>query len=236
MSNKTLIHTDLSQLALLARAFGKSAKAVQAASAAALNRLAFCARQEMIKTLKSTMTIRNEKFLSQRIKYQPTSYRLPVSSQEAQAGSVALPRFSGWVEQETGEQSDKTRIGTLLARGGVKTAQIKHGARLKRSNMFPTPRWYPGKNPHQQAVVMMDVLQRNNYKRPFKVFGHTKLKSGLYMFVDGKPRMLQDFRPRAASLKPKMNEWCRASAYKCVQDSQYKKVFRALLTKGLRLK
>ena len=55
---------------------------------------------------------------------------MPIASQVSEYGSVAKPRFSGWVEQELGEKKARKYYAALAGRGGGKRRRVKRGFRM----------------------------------------------------------------------------------------------------------
>lgn len=101
------------------------------------------------------MIVRNKRFVASKIKVDKTHTRQPISSQEAIVGSIDGPRFSGWVEQELGTKTKRTRVFTRLARRGSPTRPAQPSVRLKASNDFTTPDDYPRLDDNHRAVVML---------------------------------------------------------------------------------
>jgi hypothetical protein len=198
-----IFQLNLSELRALDRFYKRAPKQFGRASAIVLNEFAFNTRSEAFDYMVQRMVIRDTRFLKSRIQVRKARAFDPVRVQESEIGSIETQRFTGWIEQETGKEADKTRTASLLARGG-KGGKIKSTARLKPNNDFPEPKDYPGKNAHHKAIVMMQILSRaKGRKKPFKVYGHRTMKPGLYKFGRGRRGrqridLLQRFEDRDA--------------------------------------
>lgn len=130
---------DVSQVRALGVWCRKQPKLVQKASGMMLNAFAYGTRQLALAEIDRKMVVRNARFVSGKVRYDKTSLSVPISQQRSRAGSVAGPRFSGWVEQELGKQTDRKRISTTASRSGDFRRQMMPSARLKRSTEVVKP-------------------------------------------------------------------------------------------------
>lgn len=179
------------------------------AVATMLNNFAFGTRSASMQIIHDEMLVRSPSFVASSLQVEKTRGSIPMAAQKTKMGSVRRPRFSGWVEQELGTATKRTRTIQLEARGGSKKGKVKAKARMQNTGRFRTPDDYPGSSAHGRAVTMLNILGRQGHKEPFVIKGHRRLKTGLYKFKGGgkkrKLRMLQNFRPRNA--QPKRVRW-----------------------------
>jgi hypothetical protein len=125
---------DLHEVNGLRKWYGKQPSRMRVASAHMLNHFAFGTRTQAISVIGKTMTVRNPRFVARQVRVTKASTSSPVTVQKSLTGSVAMQRFSGWVEQEKGTPTNRKRFATLAGRSGVKTKQIRPVARLKPAN------------------------------------------------------------------------------------------------------
>ncbi len=177
-----------------------------------LNNFAFGVRDTIVKdVLPSRMVVRSPRFVQSRVRVSKSHFREPIASQESRVGSIASKRFTGWIEQEGGASSLRTRTAHLLSRKGDRKGLHKSPFRMKRTNDFEDPddtKVKGASTPHTRAVVMIQMIsRRKGRKKPFMIHGHKNMKSGLYKIGRGrrgkqKIQMLQRFdSPKARSIK-----------------------------------
>ena len=205
-----MFEMEAKDIVTLIRWYRNAPKQFARASGTLLNNLAFGARASMLEEIDRGMVVRNKRFVASKIRVHKSHTRQPISSQEAIVGSVDGPRFSGWVEQELGKKTDRTRVFSMLARRGSAFRPAQPSARLKPSNDFPTPDDYPGLDENHRAVVMLQSLGRQNYRKPFVIKGHRRIKPGVYRFGGGKRgkkqiHVLQQFK--AKTVQPRRFRW-----------------------------
>lgn len=204
-----LFDIDISQLIRLKKFYKRAPNEFKKVSANVLNSFAFGTRAEALKVIKSKMIIRNERFVNSRLRVVRTSGNKEVSQQESIVGSISTKRFSGWKEQQFGTLPERDRTFTPFARRGDMKRAVLPSVRLKPSNKYVSSDEFAGKTPSQRLIVMLQVLNRKKYKKPF-IIKHksNKFKKGLYKFYgSGKNKKilaLQFFNVRKA---PKKIEW-----------------------------
>jgi hypothetical protein len=133
-----LFDVDTRELIALRKWYKKQPAKFKRATAEMLNAFAFGARRSALDLITKRMTIRNPKFIASRFRVTKAT----TSSQRSVMGTLSGPRFSGFVEQELGVPTDRTRTATMAARSGSRSSQIKPRFRLKPSNDVVTMRDY----------------------------------------------------------------------------------------------
>lgn len=197
---------DNSDLVDLMKWYRTAPKQFLRGSASMLNDLAFGLKPVAYKQLDKDMVIRNPRFVSGSIRIKRADPRDSLDRQESIVGSIFRGKFSGWEEQEFGTRANKSRTHSLLSRGGTETGQVRRGTRLRQGANFPTPRDYPGKNSNHRAIVMMIILNRERYRKPFVIIGHRSISDGLYQWASkGKLAQLQEFK--SEGIRPKRTRW-----------------------------
>jgi len=159
-----------------------------------LNNFAFGTRLTSIEVIREKLTVRNPRFLESRIRVDKATGRGPMAAQEARTGSVPTKRFSGWVEQVTGERTARDRVINLLARSGQKAKQAKPRARLKPGKDFEKFSNYSGTSPNLKSIRMLQTLDRKRWKKPFFLTKKRGVQPGLWVFHRRKLRPLQLFK------------------------------------------
>lgn len=200
-----LFDIDDRDLKKLIKFYKNAPKLMKHSVAGMLNSFAFGTRSRAMHIIRTNMNIRAKKFVDSSIRVQMAKASQEINQQHSIVGSISRARFSGWEEQELGKKTKRTRVATLLGRGGNVQKKIQPSARLKQSNQFVSPDDYPGTSRHNRSVVMMQDLFRKRHRKPFIVKGHRRFKSGLYKIKQKKLRMLQSFEPR--NVQPKRIRW-----------------------------
>jgi hypothetical protein len=93
--------------------------------------------------------------------------------------------FDGMRLQEAGGYTKDHRIFSMSARGGTFAGMPKRRFWGKRADENPDK--YPG-NSESRVIAMLRILDRRNYKGQFLVRGHSKIKTGVYVFGKGRQR------------------------------------------------
>ena len=175
-----LIAIGMAENKRLEKLFRNMLYGMRAASSQVLNDLAFDAREYMPTYLSTVMTIRAKPFVKRSFRVTKST----PSSQRALMGSVRTARFSGWVEQETGAKTARTRVSTLLGRSKKRAGKIAPKSRMARGKDFPKPSDYASKNGNaeHQVAHMLRALGKKNYKGAFILPKRAGKTSGLYRF------------------------------------------------------
>ena len=176
-----------------------------------LSVFAFKAREEQIKEINRSMTVRNQRFVKSRIRYQKAKGS-NINNIHSESGSIKSPRFSGWEEQQTGKTTQRTRTQSLMARSDDWGKQIKGTARMKSSNDFfnPETEIEGGTIEQKYAVALAGMRKGTIRKRNFlirkRLGGRMRtLKRGLWMMRRRMLYRLQTFNPKR--VQPKRNQW-----------------------------
>jgi len=216
--------------------YKKAPKKFRSVTGRVLNTFAYNTRQEAIKFVHTEMMSRKPGFAKKVLRYEKADFFTPINQQESHTGSIRHPRFSGWIEQETGEQREG-RIATLLARGNSKRRQVISDFRLKPGRRFKTPKDYKGRTSTQRAVVMLQHLSRTGYNEPFIVRGHRRMAPGLYRFKGrGRkrgPQMLISFNP--IQKRVKKNQWLTKSRERMFKATSVRKVYQKAVYQAFRV-
>lgn len=174
----------------LRKFYKRAPKKFAAASGMLLNNFAFGSRDMSISIIHEAMVVRQPGFVKSRIQVKKSHFRQPISSQLSEYGSVKTPRFGGWVAQEFGQKKARKKFAALTARKGIKQRIIMRKFRLDAPfitpSRYPKRRGFKGKNIDQQIQIMLKTLDRMNYPAPFKILGHSRIPSGLYIFGGGR--------------------------------------------------
>ena len=181
------------------------------ASKGLLTSFAYQAREQQIREIQSSMTVRNINFVKARIRYQKASGNR-IDNIIAESGSIQSPRFTGWKEQELGTKSVRTRTQSLTARGSDWKKQVKGTARMKPANRFfdPDSEMEGGSTEQRMTAALAGMRKGTVKKRNFlikkKMRGKLKtLKRGLWGMQRKLIHRLQTFKP--SKLQPKRNQW-----------------------------
>jgi len=188
----------------LVKFYRDSKKQFRAASASMLNHFAFGTKKAASAVIGGTMIVRSEKFVNSRLRVRMANKKASIGRQVSIAASIRSPRFSGWIEQQTGAKAPKDRTFSLAGRRGSRRRKALQKARLKKSNTFKTPDEFKGRDSHNRVVAMLGALSDERYKEPFKVYGHASMTSGIYKFKGRKLTMLQKF---SANAQPNRLPW-----------------------------
>lgn len=191
-----MINIDLRDWEEMLKSFKENPDKFNRTFANMLNRMAFGTRKEAIEhAIPNEMIVRNKGLLRSSIRYQKANPAVSVDAQYSQVETVPKERFSAWYEQQVGGQKDtREHVGTLYSRSKSKSRQIKGSYRLKPDKIFVGPNQYKGmrktggrgyvnRSENLKNIVMMQMLSRISYKRPFIISGHNKLRPGLYKFL-----------------------------------------------------
>ena len=204
---------DNSDLIDLMKWYRRTPKQFLRGSASMLNDLAFGTKRQAAIEIDKGMVVRNPRFVASSLRVQRADPRISLDNQKSIVGSIMRGKFSGWKEQEDGTRAAKSRTHSLMSRGGSESGKVRRAARLRPGANFPTPRDFPGKNSQHRAMVMLIILNRERFKKPFIISGlegsgvrYPDLKDGLYQFKGkGKLRQLQRFEKQG--IKPKRVKW-----------------------------
>lgn len=198
-----LFDMDLRDIAKFARLSARAPRQFAAATGMILNDAAFGSRDESIDAIESTMLVRKKSLPRVFIRAKKSHFRLPITSQESEVGSLETDRFSGWVEQQRGDKADRSRVFTLVARAGSAARQAKPSARLDPKTDFLEASDFNiqgAKNEDHRQEIFIRMLARRKHRKPFLLRKHSKFAPGLYRMTGTVKRtrikMLQSFDPK----------------------------------------
>jgi len=177
-----MITVDQKDLENLLRAFLEAPNKTRYVASQVLNLAAFGVRKGIPSTLDRVMTTRAKSLHRKALWATKASKTDSFLAMHSTVGSLNIERFSGWMEQEKGKPDPRKRRAALLARAKTPAKAIMQAARLRKGKDIEKPTEHPGANPNQRAIAMMQALSWRKYKKPFIVFGHNKLRDGLYKF------------------------------------------------------
>jgi hypothetical protein len=207
------------------------AKAQKFAQIGHLNKLAFRTRGAIIDELGRNMTIRFPGFVKGSVKFEKASLKRPMS----EVGSVKRERFSGWIEQETGQKTQRKRVQTLAARNRNWKRRVAPRFRLKPSAKFIRP--VDVKLNRTQIVPFLQILDARRYKQPFYIpIRYKRMQRGIYVFIRRKIRRVQTFDPK--NVQPKRDEWMSRAVGQLtpqIVNDEYKAAMEFSIRKSSRL-
>jgi hypothetical protein len=250
--------SDLRELNLAAQWYQKKGpKTLTVAAGMLLNNIAFGSRESLIKEIHRSMTVRQPGFVKTSITVDKNTNWTDIRSQRSSVGSIEKgknpkTRSSGWAEQQLAKKTRRKRVATIKARSNSKSKWIKPSARMRKKFFSPSnmprgtrsgmgPR--TAKNADQKILIMLKTLQRQKYRAPFIITGHSKIPPGLYQFTKGENQygqrnmaMLQSFNPQHK--QPKRILWMTSGVAKWFLthdlNREFIKVRRRLINRSLR--
>lgn len=206
------------------------------ATARVLTNHAGTSRLESLGIIDKKMMIRNRRFVQSRLRTKGARGSTPINRQFSMMGSIEADRFSGWVEQETGQRTKRKRVGTQEARGGTKEGQIKHAHRFKKQ-FLTIPDDVEVKNAQDEQhriTAAIIILRRKNYRKPFLIRSHGKRLS-LYKFKGAKRSAfkLQTHDPVKGGLQPARVRWMRGGVGKYFKETDLRKLWAGAIREQL---
>lgn len=168
-----------------------------------LNRLVYGARQYAIDKGMGKLFMfrqgRGKGLLKKHFQYTKTKTNIPIDRMDVFYGSVSSPRFSGWIEQQSGEKTQRERVATLAARGKQNKRVIPGKYRHNKLSGMPRRETVPVRNKRSVAhhtAAMLAILQRRGYTGPVYIGedtgGDAAFLPGIYqMLAGGKVRPIQ---------------------------------------------
>lgn len=175
------------------------------ATGSMLNDFAFGVRNTAIEVIHEKMTVRSSQFVISSMKAKKTHKRLPIGSQESEAGSVERKRSTGWKEQQLGTKTARERTITLLGRRKSAKRKLIGPARFKPGSDMEIYKKYPGSGPEQRNTIMMQKLDRKRWRKPFVIVKKKGMTSGVYKFLRRKPKLLQVIK--SEDVQPEKIPW-----------------------------
>lgn len=228
-----MFNLDLGEMLKLRKFMKRSPKQFHRVAIGVLNTAAFGTRTEAIKELRSNLIIRNDRFLKSSVRVQKANTRESLNRAESTVGSIGRNRFSGWIEQQTGQSGDKTRTSTSFGRGGSASGDLPVGSRFKRKNIL-SPDRFPGSSPESRSIAMINSLKRRNYTRSFIIKGNRKFKGGLYK-IKGRKRIAAVQKFNSKPVKPKRLTWLTNARGKFLRSKPLREIWARNIKHVLKL-
>ena len=195
----------------LIKFYKRAPKQFMMASKGLLTSFAYQSREQQIREIQSSMTVRNINFVKARIRYAKARGNR-IDNIMAESGSIQSPRFTGWQEQELGTRTIRTRTQSLTARSSDWNKKIKGTARMKPANRFFDPdSEMEGSSTEQRMTAALagmrkGTVKKRNFLIKKKMRGKLKtLKRGLWGMQCKLIHRLQTFKP--SKVQPKRNRW-----------------------------
>jgi hypothetical protein len=216
---------DLTDWVNFKRLKRRSPKLFARAAGSVLNSAAFGTRKLAIRNINADQIVRNKKFVSSSVRVNKARLTAPLSQQASEVGSIRRKRFSGWREQEGGQQTKREHYAKETARRGSRTKRVMRTVRLS-SKKYPKPSDFRTKgNQVARAARMVHILSRSGYTKPFIILGLEKKARGrkpppgLYRLGAGsypnkRLTLLQRFK---APKKTKRKPWLKPAKDKYVR-------------------
>ncbi len=197
----TMFDMDVKELLKFRKVMKRRADKLSIATGVFINEMAFETRSEILSAFPENLTIRNPSLLKRQMRVEKAVLGESIATQQAEVGSIHMPRTTGFKEQQRGLIDSRERMPTLHSRGLNKRRKVRSSARMKPTREFKSPNRYRGVSKHNKAFNMIKQLSREKYKQPFVVHGYTGMTPGLYKFVGKKIRMLQSFKVQQKKIK-----------------------------------
>lgn len=190
----------------LKKFYKQAPRQFQFAAAGVLNDQAHGTRREAIQMIGRNMIVRNVRFVNSNVVFNKARGTQDIALQQSETGSMRRKNFSGWVEQETGKRTLRTRTQTLLARGGSRQNIVRRGFRMSKGPFTDVGDFNDlAGNQEHRTIAMLVILRRNKFKKPFILPSTGRGKKGLYKFQRGKVKRLQNLEP--SNPQPKRKPW-----------------------------
>ena len=228
-------------LETLAKQFSRVApRETQWALARTLSNLAFRTRAHSIDVIDAHLTIRNRSFVKASLKFRKANHREPINRMAAFAGSIALERATGWVEQQHAGTDERKRIfaGKGRTKGGRGVAKKKY--RFTPDKEIPDNIDGFGSDDYmgmangdaaRAAVIMTAMLKRAGYiDKPFAV-RNAHINEGVYVMTPGgKLRWVATVEQKH---KVKQVRWIDEAFNKALREKPVSITFHRELRNGL---
>jgi hypothetical protein len=219
----------------------KNPKVFGAAASHVLNSAAFGVRKLAIRNIRTNMIARNDRFIEGSVRVRKARLSGSLGSKQSEVGSIRWERFTGWQEQEGGQQTKREHQAHPAARRGNIKKQIVRIARLKNVGRFPKPANFRGKNTISRALKMINVLSRSGFTKPFLLLGlgkwpRNRIPPGLYRFRGGKHphrriELLQRFKSPAPTKK---KPWLSPAASQYIAQVDLRTVWGRAVSRELK--
>lgn len=204
-----------------------------------VNDAAFQLREELFRSLEARLMFRRPGFVRRQLRVAKAA--IGRSNPVAVVGSVYSDnrKFEGWRAQQFGAKADRTRVPTLLARGGAKQRVMQKRARLVKGRDIPTAQEVVGKSSPGAVIALMRILARRGDRRPFIIFPgeHPSFRGGLYELRGRKDkrdrkarlRLLQSFE--SSRTQPRRIDWVNPAWRAFQRSASPRAMFRKAMNK-----
>lgn len=172
-----LFDVDVRELIQLQKWYKRNPRQFRVATGMMLNNFAFGTRREMIEVIEKDFTVRNPRFISSKVRVTRARFADPINAQRSIEGTVYADRFSGLIEQETGQKTDRSRVASIFARGGSEAGQIKPRSRLKPATELADFSTYGLTGRSRTLGALLAINQRKSDNRMIR-FKSTVYKRG----------------------------------------------------------
>lgn len=204
----------------------------QKATANVLTSFAFGTKASASKVIHDKFTVRNSRFVNSKLRAEKAKASDNINSQRSAAGSISGPRFSGWIEQEEGKTTTRTRVANKFARQNTWSKQMIGRSRLKPNQKFKSPSDFniKAKNETHRMTVFLIILSRRKRQQSFIISKKfKKFKKGLYRFKSGKIERLQNFEP--TKVQPKRIKWLTLGREKFFATANISDIWRGAVNR-----
>jgi len=232
---------DSSDLKAFRELMNNAPFAMQKVTANALNALGAQLKQEIVKTLNQTMTIRNRSFPASQTMVFKASPGRPVEQQNVIVGSRHTDKFSGWAENEEGGPSERNRVIMLFARGGDKSKVVPKSNRISQAIADAESAGISGTEGNR-VYGLIAYLARQSYSGLVQIGG--RFKNGVY-------RLQKPLRTTKGRKQPWMptikkvqqpdehiqvgaKHWMRRSVDNLMGNTNYEKLWENALLEAMR--
>lgn len=202
---KDAFEIDWKQLLVWQKFFKKAPRLFKIAQRGVLNAQAFHMKKILIPaSIHSKMIVRSPKFVNSSIRVSMAKG----NKMQSEVGSVFRKGFSGWNEQQLGTKSKRDYVNSPYSRSDNRRNKVVNKRRLKTSNKRVKISDYnvKGNSIKQRNIVWLQMMGKNNERRPFKLeHAVGKLSKGIYMFNGNKIRRIANTEPK--STQPKKIPW-----------------------------
>ncbi len=198
-----------SSLKNFSKFYNAAPRRARKATARMLSKFAFGTRNEAIKVIRETMNVRNDRFVSSKVRFQGAK-ATNIDSQQSGAGSVFGRNFTGWEENARGSRDKRTRTQSLLARGNNWNKKVKPSVRMKPAKEFISESDFKLPDGKAKMPAYFAKIRTKHKRKPFIIKKKYKsMDKGLYVFRRSKIMKLQNFNPTAKSIKK--NPWLKTA-------------------------
>jgi hypothetical protein len=243
-----MFQLDKRELDQLLKFYKQAPRKFLPAAAGMLNTFAFGVREQAIREINDKLTVRNPAFVKSSLRVEKTRI-VPLQNMESKTGSIQRGTpgkgtfFSGWIEQETGQQTKRKRVQTLSARQGSWANQVQNRSRLKSNQKFTTFSDFSGKNlgrsKEQRTVAMLESFRKNKMSDSKVMMFRGRLKGrmskykrGTYRMQNGVINRHQTFDPRR--VQPKRKPWMQPAREQYFKSANMKNLWASQISHVLK--